>query len=74
MSSGILAQYANVLFKSGGADLHMAMFPYSREICFSKSSLFSCPLRSNFKAVAPSAEFIRCLGDDKEISSLHHLI
>lgn len=29
MSSGLLAQYANVLCKSGGADLHMAVFPYS---------------------------------------------
>lgn len=53
----------------------MAAFPYSTEIsCASQPSLFSSLLLSNFKAVAPSAEFISCLRDDKEISLLHSLI
>ena len=61
MSYGILAQYANVLFKSGGADLHVAVFPYSTEISCAFQSLFPSLLLSNFKAAAPSAEFISCL-------------
>lgn len=37
------------------------------------SPLFPSLSLSNFKAVAPSAEFITCLKDDKEISLLHRL-